>query len=72
MTSKTVYKEIDIDVDLGDFEDEELLEELKVRGIINIDSVTNELEEIYQKRRLGLNYEQELDKLIYKILGKII
>lgn len=72
MTSKTIYKEVDIDIDLGDFEDEELLEELKVRGIINVDSVTPALEEIYQKRRLGINYEQELDKLIYKILGKII
>lgn len=72
MTSKTIYKEVDIDVDLGDFEDEELLEELKVRGIINVDSVTPALEEIYQKRRLGQDYEQDLDKLIYKILGRII
>ena len=72
MTSKTVYKEIDIDIDLRDFEDEELLAELKTRGIFNIDSVTDDLEEIYQKLRLGLDYNKELSDLIYKTLGRIV
>lgn len=71
MMTKTIYREIDIDIDLSDFSDEELLEELRNRGIVNIDSVTENLEEIYQKKRLNKNYEKDLDKLIYKILGRI-
>jgi uncharacterized protein with ACT and thioredoxin-like domain len=72
MTSKIVYKEVDIHIDLEDFTDEELLEELKNRGVVCDDSITDELSEIYDKKRLGQDYEKILSDLIYKILGKII
>ena len=32
MTTKTIYTEVEVDVDLSDFDTEDLLEELKNRG----------------------------------------
>lgn len=72
MTVKTIYREVDINIDLSDFTDQELLEELSLRGIVNIDSIRNDVNQIYEKRRLELDYNSELSILIYKTLGKII
>ena len=72
MVTRTIYKEIEVDVDVDDFTNAELLEELNSRGIVNFDSVTNMIDEIYQKQRLGLNYDKELSDLIYKTLGRIV
>ena len=35
---KSVYKEVEIDVDLSDFDTEDLLEELESRGELPVDS----------------------------------
>jgi hypothetical protein len=72
MVTRTIYKEIEVDVDFDDFTNAELLEELNSRGIVNFDSVTNMIDGIYQKQRLGLNYDKELSDLIYKTLGRIV
>ena len=72
MVTRTIYKEIEVDVDVDDFTNAELLEELNSRGIVNFDSVTNIIDGIYQKQRLGLNYDKELSDLIYKTLGRIV
>jgi hypothetical protein len=72
MVTRTIYKEIEVDVDVDDFTNAELLEELNSRGIVNFDSVTNMIDGIYQKQRLGLNYDKELSDLIYKTLGRIV
>lgn len=68
-----VYKEVEVEVDLDDFDTDELIEELERRG-----SGANQfgdgkefLTAIYEKRRLGKDYQQELDQLIYLGLGKI-
>ena len=72
MGSKTIYTEVEVDVDLADFETEDLIDELENRGhLTDIDS-KELMETIYQKRRLGKDYQDELDKLIYSTLGKII
>ena len=72
MGYKTVYTEVEVDVDLADFETEDLIDEFENRGhLTDIDS-KELMETIYQKRRLGQDYQQELDKLIYSSLGKII
>jgi hypothetical protein len=72
MVTRTIYKEIEVTVDVDDFTNAELLEELNSRGIVNFDSVTNMIDGIYQKQRLGLNYDKELSDLIYKTLGRIV
>lgn len=72
MGYKTIYTEVEVDVSLEDFETEDLIDELENRGHLT-DSNSKELfETIYQKRRLGQDYQQELDKLIYSVLGRIL
>jgi len=72
---KTVYTEVEVDVDLGDFDTDDLLEELESRGELPAESGDSKtiLESIWLKRRLGRkDYEAELDQLIYAGLGKVI
>ena len=76
---KTVYTEVEVDVDMSEFDTDELIEELKSRGAdyntrgVDADEMRLLLESIWQKRRLGNNdYQQELDRLIYGVLGKIV
>ena len=73
---KTVYTEVD--VDLTDFDTDDLIEELEARGIdYNINGVDGDemqavLEQVWVKRRQGQDYQQELDQLIWGMLGKLI
>jgi hypothetical protein len=70
----TVYTEVEVDVDLTDFDTEDLLEELESRGQLPIEAGdANEIvEAIYQKRRLGKDYQDDLNRLIYQVTGRII
>jgi hypothetical protein len=67
-----VYTEVD--VELTDFDTEELIEELESRGGLPVEHGDSRelVESIYLKRRLGKDYQQELDQLIYQVTGKII
>ena len=69
-----VYQEVEVEVDLDDFDTEDLIEELERRGAggSEFGDGVELLETIYQKRRLGQDYQQELDKLIWTGLGKIV
>jgi hypothetical protein len=73
---KTVYTEVEVDVDLGEFDTDDLIEELESRGALPVDSNIDAkelLENIWLKRRVGrTDYESELDRLIYAGLGKIV
>jgi hypothetical protein len=72
---KTIYTEVEVDVDLSDFDTDDLLEELESRGAASVEAgVANELlQAIWLKRRVGrTDYQTELDQLIYAGLGKII
>lgn len=70
----TVYKEVEVEVDLDDFSDEDLIEELESRGtsIGETGDSKELLESIWLKRRLGKDYQQELDQLIYSALGRVL
>lgn len=74
MTRKTVYTEVEVDVDLSDFDTDDLIEELESRGEIVGDKSDNSVlvDTIYQKRRLGQDYQRELNDLIYQVTGKIL
>ena len=66
-----LYKEVEVEFDLADLDDEELIEELQSRKIIVSD--TNEtLNQIWLCRKLSVTYEHLVDKLIYDTLGKIV
>ena len=71
----TVYIEVEVDVDLNDFDTEDLVEELELRGALPVDADVNAkeiVEQMYQLRRLGKPYDHLLDRLFYSVLGKIV
>ena len=70
-----VYKEVEIDVDLDDFDDDDLIEELERRGKgfeVATARPTELVEQIWLKRRMGQDYERELDELIYVTTGRVL
>jgi hypothetical protein len=71
---KTIYTEVEVDVNLGDFDTDDLLEELESRGsgVMGYGDGKEVLQSIYEKRRLGKDYQTELETLIYLGLGRIV
>ena len=73
---KTVYTEVEVDVDISEFETDDLLDELASRGSLPMeeDFPSKELlTAIWMKRRVGNHdYQTELDQLIYTVLGHVI
>jgi len=73
---KTMYKEVEVNVDLSDFETEDLIEELESRGELPSSTGpydSNELiQKIWQLRRNGKDYQTLLDDLIYAVTGRIV
>ena len=71
---KTVYTEVEVDVDLADFDTDDLIEELESRGAggNNFGDGKDVLTRSYEKRRLGNDYQQELDQLIWLGLGRVV
>ena len=69
-----MYKEVEVDVDLSDFETDDLIEELESRGsgVMDYGDGKDMLQSIFEKRRLGQDYQTELETLIYLGLGRII
>jgi hypothetical protein len=64
-----------VDVELDDFADEDLLDELERRGLgaeVPTTTATELIRAIYDKRRLNRDYQQELEQLIYQTIGKIV
>ena len=69
-----MYKEVEVDVDLSDFDTDDLIEELESRGSGAMDYGDGKevLNAIYEKRRMGRDYQEELEQLIWLGLGKVI
>jgi hypothetical protein len=66
---------VSVDVDLEDFSDDQLVEELGLRGYQTYkDEIPKDelIESIYLKRRLGQDYQADLDRLIYTTIGRVI
>ena len=72
MTIKTIYTEVEVDVDLSDFDTEDLIEELNERGM-NFDD-TETLTRAWQHDREGRTQEAYdiLHKYMLDKLGRII
>lgn len=72
------YITTEVEIDLSDFETDDLVEELENRGYdyntkgVDADEMRELLEKIWLNRRTGKDYQNELDKLIYDILGKVV
>jgi len=71
---KTIYTEVEVDVDLSDFDTDDLIEELESRGAGATDYGDGKeiLETIWLKRRQCRDYQTELEQLIWLGLGKVI
>ena len=71
---KTIYTEVEVDVDLSEFETDDLIEELESRGAGTSEFGDGKeiLQVIYEKRRLNRDYQLELDQLIYLGIGKFL
>jgi hypothetical protein len=70
---------VNVAVDLGEFDDDDLIEELEDRGIVlNEDDnellnvIKQSLYSIWLKRRMEQDYQRELDTLIYNSIGKVL
>lgn len=69
---------IEVDVVLDELSDDDLIDELKRRGkdyntqFVDGEEMRQVLQNLYEKRRIGKDYQAELNQLIYGILGKII
>jgi hypothetical protein len=71
----TVYTEVEVDVDLVDFDTDELLEELERRGALPVEQhgdAKDTVEQIYYLRRQGQAYEHLMDSLMYAVLGRVL
>jgi hypothetical protein len=70
----TVYQEVEVEVELDDFDTDDLIEELERRGsgVMDYGDGKEILNTIYEKRRLGRDYQTELDQLIWLGLGKVV
>jgi hypothetical protein len=66
-------------IDMSDFTDEELIDEVKSRGLQNEINETDQSAEVQKlvnqlwlERRSGKSFDRTLDQLIYCVLGKIV
>jgi hypothetical protein len=71
---KTIYTSVEVDVDLLEFDTDDLIEELESRGAGATDYGDGKeiLQAIYEKRRMNKDYQQELDQLIWLGTGRIV
>jgi hypothetical protein len=73
---KTVYKEVEVEVELHDFDTDDLIQELEERGELPCSTGpydANELvQQIWMLRRNGKDYQRVLDDLIYAVTGHIV
>lgn len=73
---KTVYTEVEVDIDLGEFETEDLIEELESRDALPLSTGPYDakelVEQIWMLRRNGKDYQRLLDNLIYAVTGRIV
>lgn len=74
---KYVTVQTEAEVDMSEFDTDDLIEELELRGLnysttgVDGDQARAMLERIYHLRRQGQDYQQDLDNFIYYVLGRI-
>jgi hypothetical protein len=74
MVYKSVYTEVEVEVDLEEFDTDDLLEELDSRGALPPEGNVNAkelVEQMYYLHRQGQDCTHMLDRLFYSVLGRI-
>lgn len=78
MTYIDVHASVDVYDILDEIDTDDLINELERRGndyntkFVDADEARHILTGIWLKKRLNLDFNDDLDKLIYYVLGKII
>lgn len=72
----TLYKTVEVEFDISEFDDEELISELRLRDYRVLDpeddgDLVGLVSSIYENRRCGKDIEESLNNLIYHVLGRI-
>lgn len=64
---------VDVDIDLAEFDTDELIEELERRNETYTSNsyVLELIKTLYQKRRTGQDYNWELDEIIHQTIGRV-
>jgi hypothetical protein len=75
MAYRTIYTEVEVDVDMDDFSDEDLLEELESRNIQpagwdNPENTKELVYKMYEKVRLNQNIDEELREFFWRTIGR--
>ena len=75
MSYKTIYTEVEVEVDLDEFDDEDIIEEMERRklsvGPASPEEARELLETIYYKRVMNKDFAAELDRYFYLTLGRV-
>lgn len=72
------YVTAEVEVNLSEFDTDDLIEELESRGVdyntqgVDGDEMRSVLEQVWLRRRQGQDYQAQLDSLIYGVLGKLV
>ena len=75
MVYKSVYTEVEVDVELADFDTDDLLEELGERGALPVEGDFDSkalVEQMYYLHRQGKDCTPMLDQLFYSVLGRVL
>ena len=69
----TIETYVEVDVDLDDFDTDDLIEELERRGETYTENsyVIELIKALYEKRRTGQDYNWELDEIIHQTIGRV-
>lgn len=65
------YRTVEVEVDLSDFDTDELVTELQERDHDVSSDTKSLLTKIYEQRKMGLDYQRELDELIWQTIGRM-
>lgn len=66
-----IYTEVEVDVDLSDFDTDDLIDEINRRNKTSSTSIQEQVTKIYELKRTNKSYEEELDLLIYDVIGRM-
>jgi hypothetical protein len=69
-----ITTEVEVYVDLADFHDDDIREEFERRGLaaeMISRQIDDRLQEIYELRQQGRDYDNQLNQMIYDTIGRI-
>lgn len=67
----TIWTEVEVDVDLGDFDTDELIEELERRDQAFSSGSRNIVQQMFDNQRMNKDIEPLLKQLYWNMLGRL-